>query len=401
MRILQFLILAFFCYQTECKQLYPAILVPGDGGARIEGKLNKTSPGPFPLCSEMTDDYYTLWVELTSLLPIVLECFVDNFRLVYNNKTHKTSYPNGVDIRIPNFGDTDTVEWLSRQHISSKLGYYATLVTSLTQWGYVRNKSVRGAPYDFRKAPNELDEYYMNLTRLIEETYAINDNTKVVIIAHSLGNLVILYFLNHKPQEWKDKYIRSFITLAAPWGGSVKTLRMLASGDNVNILTMKALKARPVQRSMTSSAFLMPSDQFWNRSEVLIQTPIRNYTVADYKQFFADLNYNDGYLMREDTENLVNPLRSPNVEVHCLYGTGFPTAGSYIYSEGQWPDEQPKPLYDDGDRTVNIRSLQGCLPWKRLQRQPFYFKAFSGIAHMDILKHTDVINHLKEILLNS
>jgi len=36
---------------------------------------------------------------------------------VYNNKTHKTSYPNGVDVRIPGFGDTDSVEWLSHVHL--------------------------------------------------------------------------------------------------------------------------------------------------------------------------------------------------------------------------------------------------------------------------------------------
>ena len=69
----------------------------------------------------------------------------------------------------------------------------------------------------------------------------MNNNTKVIIMAHSMGNLVILYYLNHQPQPWKDKYIQSFITLAAPWGGSLKALKMLVSGTLFTILDLNAI----------------------------------------------------------------------------------------------------------------------------------------------------------------
>lgn len=145
----------------------------------------------------------------------------------------------------------------------------------------------------------------------------------------------------------------------------------------------------------------MPSNQFWNKSEVLIQTAKRNYTVSDYKQFFVDLNFTDGYLIREDTDNLVNPLKPPNVEVHCLYGYGLDTTKSYVYKKGRWPDKQPKPIMGDGDRTVNIRSLKGCLPWQHLQKQPFHYKTFQRIEHVEMLKRSVVIEHLREILIKS
>lgn len=35
------------------------------------------------------------------------------------------------------------------------VGYYAMIVQNMVKWGYVRNKTVRGAPYDFRKAPSK------------------------------------------------------------------------------------------------------------------------------------------------------------------------------------------------------------------------------------------------------
>lgn len=53
----------------------------------------------------------------------------------------------------------------------------------------------------------------------------------VYLLGHSMGCHYVLYFLNHQPQAWKDKYIGGFISLAAPWGGAVKPLRVMASGN--------------------------------------------------------------------------------------------------------------------------------------------------------------------------
>ncbi len=51
-----------------------------------------------------------------------------------------------------------------------------------------------------------METYYGNLTNLIEETYRINGNRQVVLIGHSMGNPVLLYFLNQKPQVNSNFY---------------------------------------------------------------------------------------------------------------------------------------------------------------------------------------------------
>ena len=59
---------------------------------------------------------------------------------------------------VPGFGSTDTVEYLNISiiddpiHLES-LEYLHTFVDYFVQRGYVRGKSIRAAPYDWRLAP--------------------------------------------------------------------------------------------------------------------------------------------------------------------------------------------------------------------------------------------------------
>ncbi|KAK3608072.1 hypothetical protein CHS0354_031058 [Potamilus streckersoni] len=386
-----------YCVASLDFKGFPVILVPGDGGSEFEAKLNKAVV-PHSFCIKKTEKYFSLWLNLEELAPWVIDCFVDNMRLVYDNKTHKTSNSPGVDIRVPGFGDTDTVEWLDPTHLSVTT-YFSPIVSAMVKWGYTRGKSVRGAPYDFRKAPNELEDYFQNLTELIEDTYMQNNNTRIVIIGHSMGNPLTLYFLNQKSQPWKDKFIRSHISLAGVWGGAVKTLRLMASGDNLGVPIVKPINVRREQRSMPSTAWLMPSDTFWTSTEILVSSPFRNYTVNDYSEFFIDVDFPDGYLMRKDTEHLIHPLKAPGVELHCLHGNHVDTPGQLIYTKTNWPNAEPEVIQDDGDGTVNIRSLQGCLTFQGKQAQPVHYQIFPKAEHMEILVRKDVIAYIQNVLL--
>lgn len=77
---------------------------------------------------------------------------------------------------------------------------------------------------------DELGEFFQNLTRLIENTYYENNNSQVVLLGHSMGNPMLLYFLNRMDQAWKDKFIKAFVSLAGVWAGAVKPVRLMCSG---------------------------------------------------------------------------------------------------------------------------------------------------------------------------
>ena len=113
-------------------------------------------------------------------------------------------------------------------------------------------------------------EYLKKLKALIEETFSINGNQPVVLVCHSLGCPYSLIFLNQQTSDWKDKYLRAWLTISAPWGGAVKTLGLYASGYTLGIshLLVSPLKLRPFQRSIKSSVYLLPSKDFWTDDHV-------------------------------------------------------------------------------------------------------------------------------------
>lgn len=95
-------------------------------------------------------------------MPLVIDCWIDNVKLVYDNKTRTTSNMPGVETRIPGWGSSETVEWLDPSHAASG-AYFKNIGNALVNLGYQRNVSIRGAPYDFRKAPSKYNIILVSL----------------------------------------------------------------------------------------------------------------------------------------------------------------------------------------------------------------------------------------------
>ena len=101
--------------RIECKPLavvtHPVLLIPGLSASQIEARLNKTS-SPHFICSRHSD-WFRIWMSPSEFFPKVLDCFIDNFRLVFNPETGLTENPPGVETRVPGFGQTQEIEVLS------------------------------------------------------------------------------------------------------------------------------------------------------------------------------------------------------------------------------------------------------------------------------------------------
>ena len=58
---------------------------------------------------------------------------------------------DGINVTVPGFGDTNTVEQLSQGLID--IPYLREFVEYFVARGYKRGKNIRAAPYDWRLAP--------------------------------------------------------------------------------------------------------------------------------------------------------------------------------------------------------------------------------------------------------
>lgn len=97
---------------------------------------------------------------------------------------------------------------------------------------------------------------------------------------------MILYFLQHMPQTWKDSHVKQVISLSAPWGGSMQAIVALSVGDNLNSKLLKNTKLKEVQKTFPSIVWVMPSEYYWKPNEIIAIIDETTYTMKSINQFF-------------------------------------------------------------------------------------------------------------------
>lgn len=383
------------------EQASPIILVPGYGGSRLEAKWKKDQAKHY-FCQTHQPDWTNIWIDIKLLMPYMIDCLIENFRLEFDRSTNRTHNTEGVEIRVKDPDNIESVEFLNDLHMSS-FAYFAPIIRHLTSnFDYKRNENITGAPYDFRKAPNELGEFFAKLRTTSENMFARNEQRPITYICHSMGCNNILYFLQRQSKQWKAKHVKRIISLAAPWAGSLMALRAVAKGDNLNKpYLFDEAKLNIVQRSVPSTIYLFPNEKAFKdvplvRDNVFGDKPEDLTRANDYKSFFDRLQHPDGYLMWLNTKDLLGSLEAPQVEVWCLYGEQVRTLGRLEF-EGSFPSSREIDLYDDGDGTVSTQSSTYCKHWQNEQTQPVHLKGFPS-NHMELLRDRHVLEAIENII---
>jgi len=392
-------VVIFTTVTLTSSRLSPVVLVPGDGGNQLEARLAK--PSDSSGCPT-SSSWYRMWLDVWQLRKGQLSCWAENIKLVYNKKSKVSSNVDGVFTRVPGWGETSSMEYLDPSWSAWVLGDAGNYLHDMTQYlvklGYTRGSNLRGAPYDFRFAPQSQQNYFKMLKNLIEEMYRTNGDAPVTIISHSMGGLFSLHFLQQQSQTWLDRHIHRFIPLNTPWTGAALQLNTYASGYNMEISLIDPLVIREEQRSYETGVYILPLPTTWHdKNQVLVSTPTRNYTVQDYPQFFNDIGFPQGWDMMSSILNLT-PLTHPRVRTSCVYSVGVDTPVGFIYGEG-FPDEQPRRIMGDGDGTVTKESAETCR--KFLTRDGDSVMVFKGLNHGAILKDQTVFSFIgSQIVIN-
>lgn len=80
-------------------------------------------------------------------------------KLTYDNVSRKTNNTPGVEIKLPQWGKTEDLEWVDTTPVVDHYdygAYFFYIAEALSNRGYSRGDSMFGAPYDFRRGPSML-----------------------------------------------------------------------------------------------------------------------------------------------------------------------------------------------------------------------------------------------------
>jgi len=178
---------------------------------------------------------------------------------------------------------------------------------------------------------------------------------------------------------------------------------MQAAGYNWEIDAVDRLVVRDQQRSFESTVLLLPTSTsgIWSSSDVVLSTPLRNYSVDDYPELFDAIGYPDGRLKVEAIQEAQYDMldRELGVPIYCFYSGGVPTPERLVYdSVSTFPDSEPRVEMGEGDGTVNLRSLEACQRWKDVQqRHPVNVTYYDGVEHHELLHHHELISDILHI----
>mmetsp|Transcript_325 Transcript_325/g.1049 ORF Transcript_325/g.1049 Transcript_325/m.1049 type:complete len:614 (-) Transcript_325:819-2660(-) len=201
----------------------PLVVVPGLTSSSINYKLDNSAPPWWAFwCNHTTNgEWEPLWPVSYDLAaqPNVFLCWAANIEVKFD-PTSQSFRPlrDGETTELVDFGNFSGITGLS-----ALLPYYAMT-------GWLPGKNLFAAPFDWRVPSSGQAEFFANLKALIEQAYATNGGSKVVLWAYSFGPQYALSFLHRMTQEWKDQYIAWFVATSPVWSGSPAALAAFATG---------------------------------------------------------------------------------------------------------------------------------------------------------------------------
>ncbi|RWS24235.1 group XV phospholipase A2-like protein [Leptotrombidium deliense] len=354
-------------------------------------QLQYSDQHSFWLLRTISNSKWNLWFDVLNYL-FFPKYWVEHARLYFSPKSKRSFSREGIHVEVPPMGSLNSMKYLAPfpQQLETTL-YFNKLVEHLKRKGYKEG-------FDLYGAPHELDEHFVELKVLVESSYNKTGGKRVTLVGHSMGGNIAYIFLRNQTKVWKQKYIKALITIGTPWGGGFKYIYGFLHDDDYPANLFRVI--REAERTYPSYTFLVPTKTIWNNT-VLIETPSKNYTVDNLKEFFEKINNTLAYEMYEASQDDATlELKHPEVDVYCIGGLGFKTLHGLKYDNDNFSKNETV-LFADGDTFVNKEALEGCLRWSpqktNLATFNFEYKIFNA-DHLQLIRNDEPVDYLVKLI---
>jgi lecithin-cholesterol acyltransferase len=300
----------------------------------------------------------------------------------------------GVRTSIPDYGSTRSAP------------FYEPLYTTLEHAGYVRDRSIRVAGYDFRLTPDQ-GGFLRGTIRLIEQTSRENGGRPVQLVGHSNGPLYIQYLLTHVSPQWKQRYIHGFTALAGNFPGQGVLYPVLFTGLDLTDFSFPTTRAKAISSARllrtAPSTYMSASDpKIFGRREVVVRDDAtgRSYTPADWPRLFTDAHepvlaeiakHYIGFVAFSDRRHF------PGVDVSAEKGSGLETVvGADVPSldVGTVINPATDLITRDGDINQEDITNEAVAVWAEDHLHRFSLTDNPGVSHFELPSDPGVLQRL-------
>lgn len=384
--------------------LSPVILVPGFACSRLVANVQPDRPGVSEACKKQSG-YQELWISLLKFLPSNIDCWADQVSLRYDPETSFARDAEGVSVDVAHFGSPESTRYVDTK-LPNLTRYYGKIIERYRSLGYQAGENLFSAPFDYRRAPQELVEsFFRRLNKLIEFLHSKVERLdsegqvhgqRVTLVCHSTGCTHMLLFLRSRPAEWRRTRIRKLIAIATPWGGTMFALEGLLVGTNLDVPLVDRKVIRRIALTFPGVAYLLPQSEILGHLPV-VETPERTYTVSELGDLFAELGLHRQWEWFERSAGLIKPLEPlDDLLVDCVQGADVPTIETIKFkNQSDFPDGKFKRINGQGDGLVNGRSLLVCQHWADQMPDLVRNKVIRGASHLAILGHEKLLTFLE------
>lgn len=379
--------------QTETDECAatPLVIIPSLIGNQLFAKL--TDKPRAHLWCEKNSDWFRMWIPATTeFYPFVNECWLSFAALEHSPGRY--SEPEGVSVRVPDFGSVESLLSLNGNATQSGIWYW--IVEALEKYGgYKAGRDLMGAPVDWRWGADGYAPLFEQLTALVENTTQRCGGKKVALTTLSWGGPFTSMFLNSRTQAWKDKYISKFIPLSGAFGGSSWATSTLASHLEYNLYGLFSTKeTRALTANWGSIAWLMPNPHVF-KNRTFVSTPQKKYSALDFSALLEATNPAAAKTYAA-TKNFNSHLDAPGVETHCIYGSDLPTLDTFTFTSDAF--NHGTNTSSPGDGTVMAEALEVCSGWANQQKETVTTDVFQYMNHGAAVRDPRAIQALLKYL---